>query len=122
MFFKLKTLHYVIVTLKFITEVITMNIQSQLINKINQFEVDKLFTHSNLNFNISSLNNISQTVNRLVKLDEISRLTKGKFYKPQRGILSEQILSDNKKLKSVLFSNNKKLGYITGIALPTFNI
>jgi len=117
MFFKLKTLHHIIITLKFIIEVITMNIQNQVRNQINQFEAGKLFTYSDLTLDISSQNSVSQAVNRLVKSGEIRRLTKGKFYKPQKGILGERALSDDEKLKSVLFSNNKRVGYITGIAL-----
>lgn len=79
--------------------------------------MDKFFTYSDLNLNISSPNNISQAVNRLVKSSEIRRLIEGKFYKPQKEIPGAQALSDNEKLKPVLFSNNKRVGYITGIAL-----
>lgn len=49
--------------------------------------MDKFFTYSDLNLNISSPNNISQAVNRLVKSSEIRRLIEGKFYKPQKEIL-----------------------------------
>lgn len=94
-----------------------MNIQNQVRNQINQFEAGKLFTYSDLKLDISSPNSVSQAVNRLVKSGEIRRLTKGKFYKPQKGILGERMLSDNEKLKSVLFNNNKRVGYITGITL-----
>lgn len=113
----LNTLHFIRAILELITEVFVMSIQNQVRNQVNRFEAGKLFTYNDLNLDIPFPNSVSQAVNRLVKSGEIRRLAKGKFYKPQKGMLGERRLSDNEKLKSVLFSNNQRSGYITGTAL-----
>ncbi len=87
----------------------------QIISFIQEYEDGKLFTYNDLGVTNSQFVAVSKMLSRLVKKGEISRLTKGVFYKPKRtkyGLLrpSEQEIIDliiRKKLNSK--------GYVTGI-------
>lgn len=60
---------------------------------------------------------VIKAVNRLVAGNAIERLSKGKFYVPQRGLLGARKPSDSELIRSVLYRGGQLRGYITGLAL-----
>lgn len=60
---------------------------------------------------------VIKAVNRLVADKAIQRLSKGKFYIPQKGLLGLRKPSDDELIRSILYKNCRLRGYITGLAL-----
>lgn len=60
---------------------------------------------------------VVSAVNRLVSDKKLQRLSKGKFYVPQKGLLGPRKPSDNELLRSILYKGSRQAGYITGLAL-----
>lgn len=60
---------------------------------------------------------VAQAMSRMVSVGRIMRLSKGKFYVPQEGILGPRKPSDSALIRSVLYDGRRLQGYVTGQAL-----
>ena len=60
---------------------------------------------------------VVRAVNRGVENRRLKRAAKGRFYKPRKGVLGDIPLSDEERLRDVLYRNGRRSGYITGPAL-----
>ncbi|MBI6334828.1 hypothetical protein JEP46_06105 [Proteus mirabilis] len=94
-----------------------MKIKPLVEKKINRFEFGKIFTYRDLTPYLSNPETTVKAVSRLVKNGDIKRFAKGQFYRPKKGIFGEMQLSDTEKLKTFMYQNGKRKGYITGMGL-----
>lgn len=94
-----------------------MNIQSQVAKYIQRFPLGTLFGYQELPTYQTAPNTVVKALSRLVKMGQLRRFAKGSFYRPQMGLLGEQLPSDNQKLNALLFSGQLRTGYITGMSL-----
>lgn len=94
-----------------------MTVSAAVAQSINQYPPGQVFGYRDLPLYQSNPLNVVQIVNRLVKKNEVKRLSKGKFYRAKQGVIGELKPSDNELLKTVLFKNGATRGYITGAAL-----
>lgn len=94
-----------------------MKIKSMVEKEITGIEPGKIFTYSDLPVYSNSPATTIKAVGRLVQNGELRRFSKGQFYRPKPGMFGEMQLSDDEKLKSFLFRNGKRTGYITGTSL-----
>ena len=60
---------------------------------------------------------VVRAVNRGVASRRLERVGKGRFYKPRRGVLGDLPVSDEERLRDVLYRNGRRTGYVTGPAL-----
>ena len=60
---------------------------------------------------------VIRAVGRRVEKQQLKRVAKGLFYKPKEGVLGEVPLSDGERLRSLLYKEGRRVGYITGSAL-----
>ncbi|MDE0691250.1 MAG: hypothetical protein OXI55_03270 [Gammaproteobacteria bacterium] len=60
---------------------------------------------------------VVRAVNRGVASRRLARVGKGRFYKPRRGVLGDLPVSDEERLRDVLYRNGRRTGYVTGPAL-----
>ena len=51
---------------------------------------------------------------RMVKLGELKKISKGKYYKPKKSVFGELPLSSNEAVRDLLQKGRKTIGYITG--------
>lgn len=60
---------------------------------------------------------VVRAVNRRVESGRLTRLTKGRFYRPRKGVLGDMPVSDEARVRDILYRNGRRCGYITGPAL-----
>ena len=60
---------------------------------------------------------VVRAVNRGVENRLLERVGKGRFHKPRKGVLGNVPVSDEERLRDVLYRNGRRAGYITGPAL-----
>ena len=94
-----------------------MSISESIRRRIKQMAPGQVFGYGDIPEYQNSPDATVKTVSRLFKLGEINRLSKGRFYKPQKGISGDLKPSDSELLKTILYKDGKLRGYIVGAAL-----
>ncbi len=85
--------------------------------KIDKFEKGYVFTYSDLDISVSEGDALKKYLNRLVESGKIARLSKGRFYKPKKGITTNLKPNEYEVVKDLLLAGNKPVGYITGYSV-----
>lgn len=83
-------------------------------DKINRFEFGFVFTYNNFDVEVDKVNALKKILNRLVESGKISRLSKGRFYKPKKtefGVLKPDTYQI---VKDLLEKDGKVIAYLTG--------
>jgi len=86
-------------------------------NKIKRFPKEYVFTYSDFNSEVEDKNTVVQTLNRLAVQGKISKISKGKFYKPRKtefGILKPPV---KQIVKDLIEKDGKPIGYLTGFSV-----
>lgn len=92
---------------------------TQLIQtNLNAIPVGTVFDYSCLDVSGSSLSAVAQAISRMVKSGKLRKVGKGKFYKPKFSRLGEVPPLTEELLRDLLFKDDKRIGYITGV--PAF--
>lgn len=60
---------------------------------------------------------VVRAVNRCVDSGRLERVSKGRFYRPRKGVLGNVPVSDAARLQDELYRNGQQCAYITGSAL-----
>lgn len=94
-----------------------MDIQTQTRESVRQFPAGSVFGYRDLPSYGRSPAAATKAVSRLVQGGELRRLSKGRFYRPKRGILGEQGLPEREQLKQFLYRDGRRIGYVTGARL-----
>jgi predicted transcriptional regulator of viral defense system len=85
--------------------------------KIDKFEKGYVFTYSDLDISVSEGEALKKYIGRLVESGKIARLSKGRFYKPKKGITTNLKPDEYEVVKDLLIAGNKIVGYITGYSV-----
>ena len=85
--------------------------------KIEQFEYGYVFTYDDFNVAPNQENVLKKNLSRLVQAGKIIRLSKGRFYKPKKGIVSNLKPDEYEIVKDLLKDGDKIIGYITGYSI-----
>lgn len=85
--------------------------------KIDKFEKGYVFTYDDFDIDISEGEALKKYLNRLVESEKIARLSKGRFYKPRKGIIGSLKPNEYEVVKDLLKDGNKTIGYITGYSI-----
>lgn len=91
-----------------------MKISDLIANTIDRLPTDHVFSYTDFNMEASKKDAVVKALNRMVAAGKISKLSKGKFYKPNKsrfGILEPSVYQIAKDL---LEQNGEIIGYITG--------
>lgn len=94
-----------------------MKIKPLVEKEITRFEPGTVFTYRDLTPYLSNPETTVKAVSRLVKNGDIKRFAKGQFYRPRKGMFGEMQLSDTEKLKTFMFQDGERRGYVTGTGL-----
>lgn len=85
--------------------------------KIDKFENGYVFTYDDFDIEVKEGEALKKYLNRLVESGKITRLSKGRFYKPKLGIVKSLKPNEYEIVKDLLFDGNKTIGYITGYSI-----
>ena len=91
-----------------------MNITKEIRRRIAGFSEDYVFTASDFEIDTQNQSAVVKALNRMVKSGEISKLAKGRFYKPRRTQFGELKPSPYQIAKDYIERDGKLIGYITG--------
>ncbi|MCX6309860.1 MAG: DUF6088 family protein [Bacteroidia bacterium] len=86
-------------------------------NTINRFEAGYVFTSSDFPIDVSKQATINKILNNMVTAGQISRLSKGRFYKPRMSEFGELQPDTFQLVKDLIEKNGKPTGYITGFTI-----
>lgn len=91
-----------------------MKISDIIANTIDRLPTDHVFTYTDFNIEASKKDAVVKALNRMVAAGKISKLSKGKFYKPRQSRFGAQEPSVYQIAKDLLEQNGEIVGYITG--------
>ena len=91
-----------------------MKVSENIANTIDRLPTDFVFTYSDFDIQVSSKDAVVKALNRMAAAGKISKLAKGKFYKPRRSQFGSLLPSPYQIAKDLLEQNGKLVGYITG--------
>ncbi|QNR23653.1 DUF6088 family protein [Croceimicrobium hydrocarbonivorans] len=82
--------------------------------KINNLPKGYVFTYEDFLAEANKQEAVIKALNRLVDSGKISKLSKGKFYKPEQSPFGELLPDEYQIVKDFLEKDGKLIGYITG--------
>src|SRR5690554_6173949 len=85
--------------------------------KIDRFPKGYIFTYEDFNIDVNKKEAAIKALNRMAASGKISKLSKGKFYKPEVTPFGVLQPSQKQIVKDLLESDNKIIGYLTGYGL-----
>lgn len=94
-----------------------MNVAKEIKKKIAGFPDDYVFTASDFDFEPQNQAAVVKSLNRMAKSGEISKLAKGKFYKPRKTQFGVLKPSAYQIAKDFIERDGKIIGYITGYSV-----
>lgn len=94
-----------------------MAISEKIRQHVKAIEAGKVFTYDDLDVDISSEGAAKVALYRMVREGIIERLSKGRFYKPEKGITGNLLPDEFEMVKDLLYANGKTTGYITGYSV-----
>ena len=93
-----------------------MKVSEIVKDKISRFELGFVFTYSDFNIEVDKISALKKILNRLVESGKISRLSKGRFYKPRKTEFGELKPDTYQVVKDLLEKDGKITGYLTGFS------
>jgi predicted transcriptional regulator of viral defense system len=85
--------------------------------KIKKFRNGYVFSIDDLKIDASKRKSSSTILAKLAESGKLRRLVKGRYYKPQFGILKELKPGSDEVIKDLLVKDNKPIGYISGYSI-----
>lgn len=83
-------------------------------NTIDRLPTDHIFTYTDFNIRSNKKDAVVKALNRMVAAGKISKLSKGKFYKPRQSRFGALQPSAYQVAKDLLEQDREIIGYITG--------
>lgn len=83
-------------------------------NKLNRLPKGYVFTYLDFIDDVSRKEAIIKALNRMAASGEISKLAKGKYYKPEKTVFGNLGPDLSQVVKDLLEENGKLVGYLTG--------
>jgi len=94
-----------------------MSIAKIIEEKVNSIEKGIVFTYKDLAIGKEEYSATSKAIERLIKKGIIKRISTGVFYKPKQTLFGELGPDEEKLITPYLFSNGKRIAYVTGLLL-----
>ena len=91
-----------------------MKVSEIIANTIDRLPADHIFTYSDFDIEVSRKDAVVKALNRMAASGKISKLAKGRFYKPRKTQFGALQPSPYQIAKDFLEQNDELVGYITG--------
>ena len=94
-----------------------MNIAEYIRNRIDRLPKGYIFTYEDFNADVKKKEAIVKALNRMVESGKISKLAKGKYFKPEKTPFGVLQPSQEQIVKDLLDEDGKTVGYLTGYSV-----
>lgn len=94
-----------------------MTVSQQIQSKINSFPKGTIFTYWKLNIDEANKQAAVKSIERLIRSEVIVRISKGKFYRPDKSVFGLVPPNSIELIKTYTYKNNKRVAYETGNSL-----
>lgn len=91
-----------------------MIISERIKGKVEAFPTGKVFTAADFDVERQYCGALIKSLNRLTEQGVLQRLSKGKYFKPQKSVFGTLPPSETEIVKDFLEKDGKTIGYITG--------
>lgn len=96
-----------------------MKITDYIANSIDRLPKGYVFTYADFMGEVKSKEAAIKTLNRMVSSGKISKLSKGKYFKPEKTTFGELAPPQYQVVKDLLEDDGKLIGYLTGFSVYT---
>lgn len=86
-------------------------------NRVDRLPIGYVFTYEDVMPEVESKEAVIKALSRLVDARRLSKLSRGKYYKPARTAFGELMPSQEEVVKDLLLEDGKVVGYLTGISI-----
>ncbi|TXE06249.1 hypothetical protein FUA26_14850 [Seonamhaeicola algicola] len=86
-------------------------------NTINRLPKGYIFTYEDFNVDVNKKEAIIKALNRMANSGKIKKLSKGKYFKPEKTPFGTLQPSQEQIVKDLLNENGKVIGYLTGYSI-----
>lgn len=94
-----------------------MKTTDYIANTINRFPKGYVFTYEDFSIEVKKKEAVIKALNRMVEAGKISKLSKGKYYKPEKTPFGEVQPDQEQVVKDLLEDDGKLIGYLTGYSI-----
>ena len=94
-----------------------MKVSDIVINKVDRLPNGYIFTYNDFNLPVENREAVIKALNRLVEKGKLKKISKGKFYKPEKSIFGTLLPNQYQIVKDLLEDDNKIIGYLTGYSI-----
>jgi hypothetical protein len=94
-----------------------MKVAERIRKKILRFKPGTTFQYQDLDIEPNEFGAAAKAIERYIAKNQIKRISTGVFYVPKNSLFGELKPNETELLKPYIFENNKRIAYITGIAL-----
>ena len=94
-----------------------MKVTEYIENKINRLPRGHVFTYLDFIADVNKKEAVIKTLNRMAAAGKISKLSKGKYYKPENTVFGSLLPDQAQIVKELLESDGKITGYLTGYSI-----
>jgi len=84
---------------------------------IEEMPQNVVFSYRDLSLKESASATVVRTLNRMVERGELTKLSKGRYYKPRVSSFGTMLPNREEFIKDLLWANGRTIGYITGYLL-----
>lgn len=84
---------------------------------IDRFPKGYVFTYADFTTEVNKKEAVIKALNRMVLAGKIAKLSKGKYYKPEKSPFGDLQPSEAQVVKDLLDDNGKTVGYLTGYSV-----
>lgn len=86
-------------------------------NAVDRLPKGYVFTYADFIGKVKSKEALNKALNRMVAAGKISKLSKGKFYKPEKSPFGNLMPAQAQVVKDLLEEKGRVVGYLTGVSL-----
>lgn len=94
-----------------------MKVTDYIENTINRLPKGYVFTYEDFNVEVSKKQALIKALNRMVEAKKLSKLSKGRYFKPETTPFGTLQPSQEQVVKDLLCDNGKTVGYLTGYSI-----
>ena len=94
-----------------------MKVTEYIINTVDRLPKGYTFTYKDLNIEVNKKEAIIKALNRMVNSGKIEKISKGKYFKPEKTSFGTLQPSQEQIVKDLLVEDGKVVGYLTGYSI-----
>jgi hypothetical protein len=94
-----------------------MKITDLIANSIDRLPKGYIFTYADLTNEVNKKEAVIKALNRMAQSGKIAKLSKGKYYKPEKTVFGNLKPEQKQVVKDLLEEDGKVTGYLTGLSM-----